>query len=90
MVTQTGPAVQVDQPGQGMTWRWHSARGAGALPGAGNVVNVLSDPYANLVARPLLTAERRPMISLRQCSAMIVCQTGPETLLCRLSARSRD
>jgi hypothetical protein len=57
MVTQTGPAVKIDEPGQGMTWRGTAREVAAALPRiAGNVVNVLSDPYANLVARPLLTA----------------------------------
>ena len=56
-VTATGPATQIDQPGQGMTWRGTAREIAAAGPRiAGNVVNVLSDPYANLVARPILTA----------------------------------
>lgn len=52
----TGAAVRIDQPGQGMTWRGTAREVAGALPRAvGNVVNFLSDPYANLIARPVLT-----------------------------------
>jgi hypothetical protein len=64
-VTQTGPAVDeygrpvpgIDQSWPAMTWRGTAREIAGALPRiAGNVVNVLSDPYANLVGRPALTA----------------------------------
>ena len=67
MVTQPGTAGQDPysgapisndyQPDQGLTWRGTAREIAGALPRiAGNVVNVLSDPYANLVGRPALTA----------------------------------
>jgi hypothetical protein len=56
-ITTTGPATRIEQPGQGMTWRGTVREIAGALPRiAGSVVDVLSDPYANLVARPLLVA----------------------------------
>jgi hypothetical protein len=65
MVTQTGPAVDeygrpmpgIDQSWPAMTWRGTAREVAGALPRiAGNVGNVLSDVYANIGGRALLTA----------------------------------
>ena len=56
-VIQTGPATQIEQPGQSWTWGGVGRQVAGALPRIGaNVANVLSDPYANLIGYPLTVA----------------------------------
>jgi len=56
-LTPAGDAVKIDQPGQDMSWRGTLKEIAAAGPRiAGNVINLFSDPYANLVGRPALTA----------------------------------
>ena len=56
-VIQTGPATQIEDPGQSWTWGGVGRQIAGALPRIGaNVANVISDPYANLIGLPLTVA----------------------------------
>jgi hypothetical protein len=50
-------ATTIDQPDSGLTWRGTAKEIAAAGPRIGaNVINLLSDPYANLIGYPLTVA----------------------------------
>jgi hypothetical protein len=56
VTTAAATSTTADQP---PSWTWRGVArnaAAGVTDAAGNVINLLSDPYANLVGRPALTA----------------------------------